>query len=136
MESKETLLKAYKEKIEVLSLTMEVPVEKYSDVLLKLFNNKRDNKEILKLGNYYGSNDITIHINISQYIESNHTSKQEAIEHLKEWFIGSLDISLNDVEEYIYEGYIFYVDEWNNKQVIKSFDGDKLIENYIILEEY
>ena len=86
--------------------------------------------------NYYGSNDITIHINLNQYIEDNHTSKQEAIEHLKEWFIGGLDISVNDVEEYIYEGYIFYVDEWNNKQAIKSFDEDKLIENYIILEEY
>lgn len=133
MKNKETLLKAHKEKIEVLSLTMEVPVERYSETLLKLFNNKRENKEILKLINYYDSNAITIHINLTSYLEDSFSSRDESIEHLKEWFIGSLPIDINSLKEYYYIGYIYYVNEYENN--FEFQDGDKYINNYLILEE-
>lgn len=132
MEVKETLLKAYKEKVEVLSLTMEVPYERYADTLLRLFNNKRENKEILKLINYYDSNVITMHINLNEYINSSYSSREECIKHLKEWFISGLDIDINKVEENYYVGYIYYVNEYDNN--FKYEDGDKYVENYLILE--
>lgn len=132
MEVKETLLKAYKEKVEVLSLTMEVPYERYADTLLRLFNNKRENKEILKLINYYDSNVITMHINLNEYINSSYSSREECIKHLKEWFISGLDIDINKVKEHYYAGYIYYVNEYDNN--FKFEDGDKYVENYLILE--
>lgn len=132
MEVKETLLKAYKEKVEVLSLTMEVPYERYADTLLRLFNNKRENKEILKLINYYDSNVITMHINLNEYINSSYSSREECIKHLKEWFISGLDIDINKVKEHYYVGYIYYVNEYDNN--FKFEDGDKYVENYLILE--
>ena len=133
MEVKETLLKAHKEKVEVLSLTMEVPYEKYSDTMLKLFNNKRENEEILKLINYYDSNAITIHINLTKYLEGNYSSREECINHIKQWFIGGLDIDVNSLEEYNYIGYIYYVNEYENH--FKFEEDDKFINNYLILED-
>lgn len=137
MENKETLLRAYKEKIEVLSLSMEVPVEKYADALLKYFNNMREEKSILKIQNYYGSNKITLHINLTNYLKSDSEDERaESIEHLKDWFRGDLDISTKDIEVEFYEGYVFYINEFDNEKNIQSFKDDKWIMNYLILEDY
>ena len=136
MNYEDTLLRAYKEKIEVLELSMEVPVEKYADAVLKYFNNMREEKAILKIQNYYGSNKITLHINFTHYLQcDSEEERAESIEHLKDWFRGGLDIADKDIEVNFYEGYIFNVSEFDNK-CIKSFDGNKWIMNYLILEDY
>ena len=122
---KEVMLKAYEEEIEVLRLTMEVPnyeygderrtmFPRYEDVLLRLFNNKRENKEILAIRNYWGSDKITIEINLTDYLEHSQDRK-ETIEHLKTWFSSGLDVSNEQIEEYYLTGHIFRIPEYENK---------------------
>lgn len=131
----EVRLKAYKSKVKVLYLTIDVPnnddkkdfLYSYEQVLLKLFNNKRENKEILDLHNYYGGNEITIAINLTAYMEDNHDSEKDAIEHLKTWLTSGLDVSNEQVEEYLDEGYIYKVTTYENK-----IEG---ISNYIDWED-
>lgn len=132
---KEIKLKAYRSEIEVLHLTLDVPSNKgkedflysYEDVLLKVFNNKRENKDILEINNYFGSNEITIVINLTHYMEDNHSSKEEAIEHLKDWFSAGLDVSNDQIEEYLDHGYLYSVPTYLN-----DVDG---ISNYIDWED-
>lgn len=145
MKEQLTTLKSYRKEIEVLSLTLDVPVyeynderrnwfPKYEDVLLKVFNNKRENKEILKIINYYDSNEITIHINLTDY-ESEDSNREETIEHLKDWFKSGCDVSNDKIDTYIYKGYVYTISEYEND--IKTFDkdNDALIQNYIEWED-
>lgn len=108
---KETKINVWEEKIEVLTLRMDVPIEKYDDKLVRLFNNKRENDEILELYNYYDSNEIAIYINLTKYLKegNNNGSKEDAIKHLKEWFRGDLDISLDSIQETLEEGHLYTV---------------------------
>lgn len=140
MKEQMKMLKSYREEIEVLTLTMDVPSYdyddkrrnmffKYEDVLLKLFNNKRDNKEILKIRNYYNSNKITIEVNLTQYLEDSYDTKEQVIEHLKDWMSSGLDVANKDIEANTYKGYIYSVDLYDNN--IEWQDGDDIIENYI-----
>lgn len=121
---KETKINAWEETIEVLTLRMDVPIEKYDDKLVRLFNNKRENDEILEIINYYDSNEITVDINLTKYLEDGHSSKEEAIKHLKEWFRGDLDIKLDSIDEQLHEGHLYTVMEYQ----LKTND------NYIKLE--
>ena len=124
MEDKQINLKSYRKDIEVLELTIDIPyyedVEKrfiygtYESTLLRLFNNKRENEEILDIRNYYDSNKITLVVNLTAYMEDNRDSKEECIKHLKNWLIGNFDIATSDVKEYIHEGHIFEVYEHEN----------------------
>ena len=133
MKEQEIMLKSYRKEIEVLVLEMEIPqydldderakfFPRYEDVLLKLFNNKRDNNEILKIQNYYGSNAICIHINLTEYIKGNGKTKEENIEFLKNWFRGGLDISLDKIDVRFYKGYIYTIPEYENN--ISGFDRE------------
>lgn len=124
MEERQINLKSYRKGIEVLNLTIDIPYYEdahkrlvygtYEDTLLRLFNNKRDNEEILDIRNYYDSNEITLVVNLTAYMEDSRDSREECIKHLKKWLIGNLDIALNDVKEYIHEGHIFEVYEHEN----------------------
>ena len=135
----ETRLKAYKEEIEVITLSIVVPeyegerrnyFYKYEDVLLKLFNNKREDKDILEIENYYGSNKITIRVNLTRYLEDSYKERDEAIEHLKTWLTSGLDLSNEQVETSFNKGYIYEVDSYDNK--IDDFDkNDDRIYNYL-----
>lgn len=137
---KELYLKAYRSEIEVVSLTIDVPeyegekrtwYYRYEDVLLKLFNNKREDKDILEIINYYGSNKITIEVNLTHYLEDGYRNdnREEAIEHLKTWLTSNLDISNEQVETNFYKGYIYEVGEYDNK--IPYVENDKSVRTYI-----
>lgn len=112
---KETKINAWEETIEVLTLRMNVPIEKYDDKLVRLFNIKRENDEILEIINYYGSNDIRVDINLTKYMEDSHGSKEDAINHLKEWFRGDLDITLDSINELLQEGHLYTIMEYDMK---------------------
>ena len=45
------------------AVTVEIlgSVEEYAMNFLHIFNNVRENKELLKVKNYYGSNDVTVY---------------------------------------------------------------------------
>lgn len=131
----EIMLKSYRKEIEILELTMEVPVyegerakyfPKYEDILLKFFNNKREDKDILEIRNYYGSNEITLVVDLTGYTENSYwESKEDSIEYLKEWFKCGLDIADEDVKTYITKGYRYSIPEYDLKG----------INNYIVVEE-
>ena len=132
MKEQETRIKAYKQEVEVLTLQMDVPVyegeraswfPRYEDVLLKLFNNKRENKEILEIRNYYGSNRICMVVNLTEYLIGSESNREESIKHLLEWFKCGLDISDDDIEQNIHKGYIYTINEWENKM-----EGDNYLE--------
>lgn len=132
MEEQGITLCAYKQEVEILTLQMDVPVyegeraswfPKYEDVLLKLFNNKRENKEILEIRNYYGSNAISMTVNLTEYMEGSSDTKEECIEHLVEWFKCGLDIKDEDVKQYLRTGTIYTIPEWENKM-----EGDNYLE--------
>lgn len=145
MKEQTVMLKSYRKEIEVLSMEVEVPTyddEKrskyfysYEDLLLKLFNNKRDDKDILKIENYYGNNYIRVLINLTSYIE--HNSREESIEHLKRWFTSELDVSDDDIEIEFIKGYIYTIPEWENKIETYRKNGDnfEVIQNYIEWED-
>lgn len=146
MKEQETILKSYRKEIEVLSLTLDVPqysydderrnfFPTYEDILLMTFNNKRENKEILKIINYWGSNAITIHVNLTDYLDDSYSTREECIEHLKDWFKGNCDIDNDKIETYIYKGYVYTIPEYGNNIKTFDFDNDKLIQNYIVFEE-
>lgn len=144
MKEQTIMLKSYRKEIEVLTLEVEVPTRdeqdkhlySYEDLLLKLFNNKRDDKDILKIENYYGNNYIRVLINLTSYIEHNN-SREESIEHLKRWFTSGLDVSDDAVEVEFIKGFIYTIPQWENN--IKCFEGKgqdlKLIHNYVEWED-
>lgn len=145
MKEQLTTLKSYRKEIEVLSLTLDVPAyeynderrnwfPKYEDVLLKVFNNKRENKEILKIMNYYDSNAITIHINLTDY-ESEDSNREEVIEHLKDWFKSGCDVSNDKIDARIYKGYVYEISEYDNEIQTWDDEHDALIQNYIEWED-
>ena len=134
MKEQEVKLISYRREAEILTLTMDVPYYDdpskrsicgtYESTLLKLFNNKRDNKEILEIRNYYGSNKITLIIDFTRYMSDSNEDKDTSIEHLKNWFAGNHDIKNEDIETSLDIGYIYEVDELDN-----NMEG---IHNYVV----
>ena len=59
------------------AVTVEVEgnVKEYAESFLHIFNNVRENKELLKVKNYYGSNDVTIYCELE--------SKDNLVKYLK-----------------------------------------------------
>lgn len=49
--------------VEGCAVTVEVEgnVKEYAENFLHIFNNVRESKELLKVKNYYGSNDVTVY---------------------------------------------------------------------------
>lgn len=144
MKEQEIMLKSFRKEIEVLVLEMDVPsyefndkrrnyFPRYEDVLLTLFNNKRENNDILRIDNYYGSNTITITINLTAYLEESYQSRKECIKHLIEWFKCGCDVADEDVKTEIGKAYMYEVPEYMNN--IKSFEGEQYIRNYIEWED-
>lgn len=144
MKEQEILLKSYRKEIEVLVLTMEVPTydynderrqwfPKYEDVLLKFFNNMRDDRSILRIENYYDSNEITLIVNLTRYLEESYSNREECIKHLKEWFKSGCDIADEDVKVEIGKAYLYEVPEYRNK--IVSFENETYIRNFIDWED-
>lgn len=60
------------------AVTVEVEgnLKEYAENFLHIFNNVRENKELLKIKNYYGSNDVTVYCelevkdNLTKYLKA------------------------------------------------------------------
>lgn len=59
------------------AVTVEVEgnINEYAESFLHIFNNVRESKELLKVKNYYGSNDVTVYCELD--------SKEALIKYLK-----------------------------------------------------
>ena len=44
-----------------ITVSVEGNIEEYAKNFLHIFNNVRESKELLKVKNYYGSNDVTVY---------------------------------------------------------------------------
>ena len=138
MEEQKNLV-SYRKVVDTVRLTLNVPDNKeYYEVLTALFNNKRENKEILEVYNYYGNNKITLVVNLTDYAEDNYhetveEAKEEAIKHLKRWVNCFMrDNDENNIEVYQSKASIYYIDEYSSK-LQKELDG-KWLDNYYIGE--
>ena len=64
--------------LEGYAITVEIEgdVKEYADSFLHIFNNVRESSELLKVKNYYGSNDVTVYCelevkdNLIQYLKA------------------------------------------------------------------
>lgn len=65
----------YQEEAYAVTVEVKGSVEEYAMNFLSIFNNVRENEELLKVKNYYGSNDVTVYCELD--------SKEALIKYLK-----------------------------------------------------
>lgn len=58
---KELKVKAYETEGYAITVEIEGGLKEYAESFLHIFNNVRESKELLKVKNYYGSNDVTVY---------------------------------------------------------------------------
>ena len=138
MEEQKTLI-SYRKVVDTVRFTLNVPNnEEYYEVLTALINNKRENKEILEVYNYYDNNKISLVVNLTDYAENNYhdsieEAKEEAIAHIKRWVNNFMrDNDENNIEVYQGKASIYYIDEYSSK-LQKEVNGEWL-DNYYIGE--
>lgn len=127
MEERKNLI-AYREVVELVDFKINPTDEEYCEVLTALFNNKREEKEIIDLYNCYANNYITMVVNITEYKEA-YDSKQDAIVHIKNWLNHFMrDNDINNIKVYEHKGAIYHIDEYGSK-VLYEIDGE-FVSNY------
>lgn len=129
------ILHAWKTKIEVMEVKItDIDNDIYCEVLTRLFNNQREyRKSILEINNYYNSNDIILLINLDNYIENSHNTREDNIEHLIEWTKSMCNYQA-EISYEIKQGYLYEIDEY--KSNINYFDNkDNFYYNFIRGEE-
>lgn len=72
---KEVKVNAYVTEGYAVTVEIEGNLGEYAENFLHIFNNVRENKELIKVKNYYGSNDVTV------YCEAD--AREETIKYLK-----------------------------------------------------
>lgn len=94
-----------------VTVEIEGNVNEYAESFLHIFNNVRESQELLKVKNYYGSNDVTV------YCELN--SKEALIKYLKAFGkIKSCEkVLLYQMEEPEYD-----FDKYDDAVVVPEFD--------------
>lgn len=58
---KESKINAYVTEGYAITVKVEGNVKEYAESFLHIFNNVRESKELLKIRNYYDSNDVTVY---------------------------------------------------------------------------
>lgn len=100
--------------LEGCAITVEVEgsIEEYSKCFVHIFNNVRENKELLKVTNYYGSNDVTV------YCEPDY--KDSLVRYLKNF--GAIK-SCEKVLMYKIKEPDFDIDKYDEAVVVPFFDN-------------
>ena len=58
---KQVKTKVYELEGYAVTVSIEGTVKEYAENFLHIFNNVRENSELIKVKNYYGSNDVTVY---------------------------------------------------------------------------
>jgi hypothetical protein len=58
---KQTQTNVYKSEGYAVTVSVEGNVKEYAESFLHIFNNVRESSELIKVKNYYGSNDVTVY---------------------------------------------------------------------------
>lgn len=128
MEERKNLI-SYREEVDLVDFKINPTDDEYCEVLTCLFNNKREEKEIIDLYNCYGNNYITIVVNITEYMKD-FEDKQDAISHIKSWLNNFMkDNDINNIDVYEHKGAIYHIDEYGSKVPYENEQGE-FIRNY------
>lgn len=108
---KQTKTKVYE--LEGCAVTVEVEgnLKEYAENFLHIFNNVRENEELLKVKNYYGSNDVTVYCKAE--------AKDNLIKYLKTFgeIKGCEKVLMYQMEEPDYD-----IDKYYDAVVIPDFE--------------
>lgn len=94
-----------------ITVNIEGDVKEYAESFLHIFNNVRESSELIKVKNYYGSNDVTVYCELE--------AKDDLIKYLKAFGkIQSCEkVLLLQMEEPDYD-----IDEYYDAVIIPDFD--------------
>lgn len=63
---KNAKINAYVTEGYAITVEIEGGIKEYAESFLHIFNNVRESKELLKVKNYYGSNDVTVYCELEE----------------------------------------------------------------------
>ena len=108
---KQVETKAYQSDGYAVTVEIEGSVIEYAESFLHIFNNVRESSELIKVKNYYGSNDVTVYCELD--------AKDALIKYLKAFGkIKSCDkVLLLQVEEPNYD-----IEQYYDAVIIPEFD--------------
>ena len=108
---KQAAVRVYELEGYAITVDVEGDIKEYAESFLHIFNNVRESKELLRVENHYGSNDVTVYCELD--------SKDALIKYLK--MFGKITecekVLMYQMEEPEYD-----IDKYNNAVVIPKFD--------------
>ena len=94
-----------------VTVSIEGDVREYAESFLHIFNNVRESKELIKVKNYYGSNDVTVYCELE--------AKDNLIKYLKAFgeIQGCEKVLMYQMEEPEYD-----IDKYYDAVVVPDFE--------------
>lgn len=108
---REFKINAYETEGYAITVEVEGNLQEYKDNFLHIFNNVRENRELLKVKNYYDSNDVTVYCELD--------SKDALIKYLK--IFGEIK-SCEKVLIYKIEEPEFDFEKYDDAIIVSDFD--------------
>lgn len=108
---KQVETKVYESEGYAVTVGIEGNIREYAESFLHIFNNVRKSSELIKVKNYYGSNDVTVYCELE--------AKDNLIKYLKAFgeIKGCEKVLLLQVDEPEYD-----IDEYYDAVIIPDFD--------------
>ena len=108
---KQVETKVYQSEGYAVTVEIEGSVKEYAESFLHIFNNVRESSELIKVKNYYGSNEVTIYCELE--------AKDDLVKYLKAFgkIKGCEKVLLLQVEEPNYD-----IDKYYDAVIIPEFD--------------
>lgn len=103
--------KVYQSEGYAVTVEIEGNVKEYAESFLHIFNNVRQASELLKVKNYYGSNDVTVYCELE--------AKDDLVRYLKTFGIikGCEKVLILQMEEPDYD-----IDKYYDAVIVPEFD--------------
>lgn len=108
---KEIKVNVYESEGYAVTVDIKGDIKEYAENFLHIFNNVRESKELLKVENHYGSNDVTVYCEMD--------SKEALIKYLK--MFGEIK-SCEKVLMYQMEEPDYDFEKYSNAVIIPTFD--------------
>ena len=108
---KQVETKVYQSEGYAVTVEVEGNVKEYAESFLHIFNNVRQASELIKVKNYYGSNDVTVYCELD--------AKDDLVKYLKAFgkIKGYEKVLLLQVEEPNYD-----IEKYDDAVIIPEFD--------------
>lgn len=108
---KQVKTKVYELEGYAVTVNIEGDIKEYADSFLHIFNNVRESKELVKIKNYYGSNEVTVYCELE--------AKDSLIKYLKAFgeIKGCEKVLMYQMEEIDYD-----IDKYYDAVIIPDFE--------------